>query len=55
MGKKEIENQYKLKIELINKYNKFYYDKTKYNDQLKREMKNPDTIYQWRRVYCIEK
>ena len=33
---------------------KFYYDKTKYHDQLKREMKNPDTIYQWRRVYCRE-
>jgi DNA ligase (NAD+) len=29
MNKKEIENQYKLKLELINHYNKFYYDKSK--------------------------
>ena len=29
MKKKEIENQYKEKINLINKYNQFYYDKSK--------------------------
>ena len=29
MNKKEIENQYRSKIKLINEYNKFYYDKSK--------------------------
>ena len=29
MNKKEIENQYKSKLKLINYYNKFYYDKSK--------------------------
>lgn len=32
----------------------FYYNKSKYYNQLKAEMKNPLTIYQWRRVYVRE-
>ncbi len=34
--------------------NEFYYTKSKYYQQLKQEMKNKDTIYQWRRVYVRE-
>jgi DNA (cytosine-5)-methyltransferase 1 len=33
---------------------KFYYNKSRYYKQLKEEMKNDDTIYQWRRVYVRE-
>ena len=33
---------------------KFYYNKSKYYEKLKQEMKNKDTIYQWRRVYVRE-
>lgn len=33
---------------------RFYYHKSKYYDQLKKEMTNKDTIYQWRRVYVRE-
>ena len=33
---------------------KFYYNKSRYYEQLKEEMKNKDTIYQWRRVYVRE-
>jgi len=33
---------------------KFYYTNSRYYDQLKDEMKNPDSIYQWRRVYVRE-
>jgi DNA ligase (NAD+) len=53
MGKKEIENQYKLKIELINKYNKFYYDKStpkvsdKQYDELKTEILNLESKYDY--------
>lgn len=32
----------------------YSYKNTKYYDQLKNEMKNPNTIYQWRRVYVRE-
>lgn len=32
----------------------FYYNNSKYYEQLKEEMKNPNTIYQWRRVYVRE-
>lgn len=32
----------------------FYYTKTKYYDELKREMKNKNTLYQWRRHYVRE-
>ena len=32
----------------------FYYQKSKYYEQLKQEMQNKDTIYQWRRVYVRE-
>ncbi len=32
----------------------FSYKHTKYFSQLKKEMKNPNTIYQWRRVYVRE-
>lgn len=32
----------------------FYYYKSIYYNQLKETMKNPDTIYQWRRVYVRE-
>ena len=41
MNKKEIENQYKEKIELINNYNKFYYDrnKPKVSDKVYDELK----------------
>ena len=44
MNKKKIENQYKAKIDLINTYNKFYYDKSepkvsdKVYDDLKAEI-----------------
>ncbi len=33
---------------------KFYYTNSRYYKQLKEEMKNRDTIYQWRRVYVRE-
>ncbi len=33
---------------------RFYYHNSKYYKQLKEEMKNRDTIYQWRRVYVRE-
>jgi DNA (cytosine-5)-methyltransferase 1 len=33
---------------------KFYYTKSRYYEQLKEEMKNRDTVYQWRRVYVRE-
>ncbi len=33
---------------------RFYYYNSKYYKQLKEEMKNRDTIYQWRRVYVRE-
>ena len=33
---------------------KFYYNNSKYYDQLKEEMTNSDSIYQWRRVYVRE-
>ena len=33
---------------------KFYYTKSKYYPQLKEEMKNTDTVYQWRRKYVRE-
>lgn len=33
---------------------KFYYHKSKYYTQLKEEMKNRDTVYQWRRKYVRE-
>jgi DNA (cytosine-5)-methyltransferase 1 len=33
---------------------KFYYSKSKYYTQLKKEMKNTDTVYQWRRKYVRE-
>lgn len=33
---------------------KFYYYKSKYYPQLKEEMKNNDTVYQWRRKYVRE-
>lgn len=32
----------------------FYYNKSKYYEQLKKEMTNKDTVYQWRRVYVRE-
>lgn len=32
----------------------FYYNKSKYYNQLKDEMTNPNSIYQWRRVYVRE-
>ncbi len=32
----------------------FYYTNTKYYSQLKKEIKNKNTIYQWRRVYLRE-
>lgn len=32
----------------------FYYHHSKYYEQLKQEMQNKDTIYQWRRVYVRE-
>ncbi len=34
--------------------NEFYYTKSKYYQQLKQEMKNKDTVYQWRRIYVRE-
>ncbi len=33
---------------------KYYYNKSRYYTQLKDEMKNTDTVYQWRRVYVRE-
>jgi DNA (cytosine-5)-methyltransferase 1 len=33
---------------------KFYYKKSKYYAQLQKEMKNKDTVYQWRRKYVRE-
>jgi len=33
---------------------KFYYTRSKYYPKLKEEMKNSDTIYQWRRTYVRE-
>ncbi len=33
---------------------KFYYTNSRYYAQLKEEMKNKDTVYQWRRVYVRE-
>jgi len=33
---------------------KYYYTKSRYYQQLKNEMKNTDTVYQWRRVYVRE-
>lgn len=33
---------------------KFYYNNSKYYTQLKEEMKNTDTVYQWRRKYVRE-
>ncbi len=33
---------------------KFYYTKSRYYKQLKEEMQNKDTVYQWRRVYVRE-
>ncbi|HIP62411.1 MAG TPA: DNA cytosine methyltransferase [Sulfurovum sp.] len=33
---------------------KYYYTQSRYYDQLKSEMKNKDTVYQWRRVYVRE-
>jgi DNA (cytosine-5)-methyltransferase 1 len=32
----------------------FYYTNSRYYEQLKNEMKNKDTVYQWRRVYVRE-
>lgn len=32
----------------------FYYNNSKYYDTLKETMKNQDTVYQWRRIYCRE-
>lgn len=36
------------------KPDKYYYNTTKYYDQIKPVMKRQDTIYQWRRIYCRE-
>jgi len=36
------------------KPNKYYYHDTQYYDMLKKEMTNPDTVYQLRRVYVRE-
>jgi len=33
---------------------KFYYTNSRYYEQLKKEMKNRDSVYQWRRVYVRE-
>ncbi|MCH9739981.1 MAG: DNA cytosine methyltransferase [Epsilonproteobacteria bacterium] len=33
---------------------KYYYTNSRYYEQLKDEMKNKDTVYQWRRVYVRE-
>jgi len=33
---------------------KFYYTKSRYYEQLKDEMQNKDSVYQWRRVYVRE-
>ena len=32
----------------------YYYDNSKYYPELVATMKNPNTVYQWRRVYCRE-
>lgn len=32
----------------------FYYENSKYYDELKKTMTNPNTVYQWRRIYCRE-
>ncbi len=32
----------------------YYYNNSKYYDTLKETMKNQDTVYQWRRIYCRE-
>ena len=53
MNKKEIEKQYKKKIELIKKYNKFYYDKSnplvsdKEYDYLKKNIFQLETKYRF--------
>ncbi len=36
------------------KDNSYYYTNSKYYDTLNETMKNQDTLYQWRRVYCRE-
>lgn len=36
------------------KEDSYYYNNSKYYDILKETMKNQDTVYQWRRVYCRE-
>ena len=36
------------------KDNSYYYNNSKYYDTLKETMKNQDTVYQWRRIYCRE-
>jgi DNA (cytosine-5)-methyltransferase 1 len=36
------------------KDDKYYYQNSKYYDQLKETMLNKNTVYQWRRVYCRE-
>lgn len=33
---------------------KFYYENSKYYPELKKVMTNPNTVYQWRRIYCRE-
>ena len=38
----------------LNVSEEYSYKNSKYIDQLKREMKNKDTIYQWRRIYVRE-
>ena len=51
MNKKKIENQYKAKIDLINNYNKFYYDESepkvsdKVYDDLKAEILLLESTY----------
>ena len=53
MSNKKIENQYKKKIELINYYNKFYYDKNrpkvsdKEYDELKTSILSMETSYKF--------
>ena len=46
MNKKEIENQYKKKIKLINNYNKFYYQKSKpkVSDKVYDELKKKNFV-----------
>lgn len=36
------------------KEDSYYYNNSKYYDTLKETMKNQDTVYQWRRIYCRE-